>query len=55
LAPRAGAVNGHVVIELETGKFQSEYAGKLNFYVALVGGVLAGVGELPDTLYPARA
>ena len=26
----------YVVIELKTGKFQPEYAGKLNFYVALV-------------------
>jgi predicted nuclease of restriction endonuclease-like (RecB) superfamily len=30
----------YVVIELETGKFQPEYAGKLNFYVALVDDVL---------------
>jgi predicted nuclease of restriction endonuclease-like (RecB) superfamily len=30
----------YVVIELKTGKFQPEYAGKLNFYVALVDGVL---------------
>lgn len=27
---------GYVVIELKTGKFQPEYAGKLNFYTALV-------------------
>jgi hypothetical protein len=71
LAPRAGAV-GYVVIELKTGEFQPEYAGKLNFYVVFLGGVLAspamtavllvwrgcggaGVGQLPDTLYPARA
>ncbi|EMY36232.1 hypothetical protein D477_000140, partial [Arthrobacter crystallopoietes BAB-32] len=26
----------YVVFELKTGKFQPEYAGKLNFYVALV-------------------
>nr|WP_306740080.1 PDDEXK nuclease domain-containing protein [Arthrobacter sp. B0490] len=26
----------YFVIELKTGKFQPEYAGKLNFYVALV-------------------
>jgi predicted nuclease of restriction endonuclease-like (RecB) superfamily len=31
---------GYVVIELKTGKFQPEYAGKLNFYVALVDAVL---------------
>ena len=27
-------------VELKTGKFQPEYAGKLNFYVALVDDVL---------------
>jgi hypothetical protein len=27
---------GYFVIELKTGKFQPEYAGKLNFYIALV-------------------
>ena len=32
--------SGYVVIELKTGKFQPEYAGKLNFYVALVDDVL---------------
>jgi nicotinamide mononucleotide adenylyltransferase len=26
----------YIVIELKTGKFQPEHAGKLNFYVALV-------------------
>ena len=31
---------GYVVIELKTGKFQPEYAGKLSFYVALVVDVL---------------
>jgi hypothetical protein len=31
---------GYVVIELQTGKFQPEYAGKLNFYVALVDDML---------------
>ena len=30
----------YVVMELKTGKFQPEYAGKLNFYVALVDDVL---------------
>lgn len=30
----------YVVIELKTGKFQPEYAGKLNFYVALVDDLL---------------
>lgn len=32
--------NRYVVIELKTGKFQPEHAGKLNFYVALVDDVL---------------
>jgi hypothetical protein len=31
---------GYAVIELNTGRFQPEYAGKLNFYVALVDEVL---------------
>jgi predicted nuclease of restriction endonuclease-like (RecB) superfamily len=30
----------YVVVELKTGKFQPEYAGKLNFYVALVDDML---------------
>jgi predicted nuclease of restriction endonuclease-like (RecB) superfamily len=30
----------YVVVELKTGKFQPEYAGKLNFYVALVDDLL---------------
>lgn len=33
-------LTGYVVIELKTGKFQPEHAGKLNFYVALVDDVL---------------
>lgn len=33
-------LTGYIVIELRTGKFQPEYAGKLNFYVALVDDVL---------------
>ncbi|MFJ6537692.1 YhcG family protein [Paenarthrobacter sp. NPDC091711] len=32
--------NRYVVVELKTGKFQPEYAGKLNFYVALVDDIL---------------
>jgi predicted nuclease of restriction endonuclease-like (RecB) superfamily len=32
--------NRYVVIELKTGKFQPEFAGKLNFYVALVDDML---------------
>lgn len=31
---------GYVVIELKTGKFEPEYAGKLNFYVTLVDDML---------------
>ena len=33
-------LTGYVVVELKTGKFQPEFAGKLNFYVALVDDVL---------------
>jgi hypothetical protein len=33
-------LTGYVVIELKTGKFQPEYAGKLNFSVALVDDLL---------------
>lgn len=33
-------LTGYVVIELKTGNFQPEHAGKLNFYVALVDDVL---------------
>lgn len=29
-------LTGYVVIELKTGKFQIEHAGKLNVYVALI-------------------
>ncbi len=32
--------NRYVVVELKTGKFQPEHAGKLNFYVALVDDML---------------
>ncbi|MFE4080066.1 PDDEXK nuclease domain-containing protein [Paenarthrobacter sp. YIM B13468] len=32
--------NRYVVVELKTGKFQPEYAGKLNFYVALIDDML---------------
>jgi hypothetical protein len=31
---------GYVVTELTPGKFQPEYAGKLNFYIALVDDTL---------------
>lgn len=33
-------LTGYVVVELKTGKFQPEYAGKLNFYVALIDDML---------------
>lgn len=33
-------LTGYVVIELKTGRFKPEYAGKLNFYVALVDDML---------------
>ena len=47
---------GYVVIELKTGKFQPEYAGKLNFYVALVDDVLlARAGDVCLSTKPARA
>ncbi len=29
-------LNGYVVVELKRGKFKPEYAGKLNFYIAVV-------------------
>ena len=35
----------YFVIELKTGKFQPEYAGKLNFYVALVDDQLKRLGH----------
>jgi hypothetical protein len=33
-------LTGYVVVELKTGKSQPEFAGKLNFYLALVDHVL---------------
>lgn len=33
-------LTGYLVIELKTGKFQPELAGKFKFYVALVDDVL---------------
>ena len=33
-------LHSYVVIELKTGKFKPEYAGKLNFYVSAVDGIL---------------
>jgi RecB family endonuclease NucS len=37
----------YVVVELKTGKFQPEYAGKLGFYVALVDDKLKRDGHAP--------
>lgn len=37
----------YFVVELKTGKFQPEYAGKLNFYVALVDDKLRRTGHSP--------
>lgn len=34
--PQLVRLTGYIVIELKTGKFKPEYAGKLNFYIALV-------------------
>ncbi len=33
-------LHSYVVIELKTGKFKPEYAGKLNFYISAVDGIL---------------
>jgi hypothetical protein len=38
---------GYVVIELKTGKFQPEYAGKLQFYIALVDDKLRRPAHAP--------
>ncbi len=40
-------LHSYVVIELKTGKFRPEYAGKLNFYVSAVDDILAGNGDNP--------
>lgn len=37
----------HVVIELKTGEFEPEYAGKLNFYLKAVDEQLRGKGDEP--------
>lgn len=34
------ALHCYVVIELKTGEFKPEYAGKLNFYLSAVDGIL---------------
>ena len=38
----------YVVIELKTGEFKPEYAGKLNFYLASVDGILKGERDNPS-------
>lgn len=38
----------YVVIELKTGKFQPEYAGKLNFYLSAVDHILKRDGDNPS-------
>ena len=37
----------YVVVELKTGKFKPEYAGKLNFYISAVDGILKGEQDGP--------
>ena len=37
----------YVVVELKTGKFKPEYAGKLNFYISAVDGILKGERDDP--------
>lgn len=38
----------YVVIELKTGEFKPEYAGKLNFYLSAVDGILKKDGDNPS-------
>ena len=40
-------LHSYVVIELKTGKFKPEYAGKLNFYVSAVDGILKSEQDNP--------
>jgi len=37
----------YVVVELKADKFKPEFAGKLNFYVSAVDGILRGEGDNP--------
>ncbi len=41
-------LKSYVVIELKTGKFKPEYAGKLNFYLSAVDGQLKGEFDNPS-------
>jgi hypothetical protein len=36
----------YVVIELKTGEFQPEYAGKLSFYISAIDGTMRAPGEV---------
>lgn len=38
----------YIVIELKNGPFKPEYAGKLNFYLSAVDGILRGPGDEPS-------
>ncbi len=40
-------LHAYVVIELKTGRFKPEYAGKLNFYISAVDDLLKGKGDSP--------
>ena len=40
-------LHSYVVIELKTGKFKPEYAGKLNFYISAVDGILKTEKDSP--------
>ncbi|WP_459893161.1 PDDEXK nuclease domain-containing protein [Desulfothermus okinawensis] len=40
-------LHSYVVIELKTGKFKPEYAGKLNFYLSAVDSILKGKDDNP--------
>lgn len=41
-------LKSYVVIELKTGKFKAEYAGKLNFYLSAVDGLVKGEDDNPS-------
>ncbi|PVZ53869.1 hypothetical protein C9424_16795 [Arthrobacter sp. H-02-3] len=45
-------LTGYVVIELKTGKFQPDYAGNLDFYVALVDDAHLEPNHAPGRLVP---
>lgn len=41
-------LKSYVVIELKTGKFKAEYAGKLNFYLSAVDDLIKGEDDNPS-------